>query len=94
MDGRITIRRIERDTLTHLNLAPETDSSHIFFAFQSNQNRGPLGDLGARRSFLANVAKILQNWKLEETENRPDFAFQFFTFPTNDVSMLKAVHFQ
>ena len=36
MDGRITIRRIERDTLTHLNLAPslpQVNTSYIYFTY-------------------------------------------------------------
>ena len=47
MDGRITIRRIERDTLTHLNLAPSPWLKSHFLCLPIKSKSRPFGGFGS-----------------------------------------------
>ena len=97
MDGRITIRRMENgDTLS-----PSQSQVNTFkhwpliclahnFKFPSNQR---LSSFGIKDLSLSYYSKRSQD-RTKDTWDRPDSAFQFFTFPTNDLSMLGAVDSQ
>ena len=79
MEGRITIRRIERDTHPSQSSAISL-SSHIYLASVKSVPYEAL--------ILSKASKIAGYYKNQTGSSLSQFAFPFVTLLTNDVSML------